>query len=95
MRIYLDTSIPSTYFDERTPDRQQATQAFWRKASADSELLVSDLVLAELDETPQENKRRQMQALVKPLTTLSLNKEVVRLGRVLHNAQPGAAEQTR
>ena len=27
-----------------------------------------------------------MQALVKPLTTLSLNKEVVRLGRVLHNA---------
>ena len=55
MRIYLDTSIPSTYFDERTPDRQQATQAFWSKASADSELLVSDLVLAELDETPQEN----------------------------------------
>lgn len=86
MRIYLDTSIPSTYFDERTPDRQQTTQAFWSKASLDSELLISELVLAEIEQTPQSEKRLKMLGLVDSLTTLSLTEEVIRLGRVLHQA---------
>ncbi len=30
-RIYLDTSVPSAYFDERTPERQQLTREFWSK----------------------------------------------------------------
>lgn len=87
MRIYLDTSIPSTYFDDRTPDRQKTTQEFWEKASSQEDLLVSDLVLAELEQTRSENKRNQMRGLVEPLVRLKVLPETLRLARILHQAQ--------
>lgn len=30
-KLYLDTSVPSAYFDERSPERKQATESFWKK----------------------------------------------------------------
>lgn len=57
MRIYLDTSVPSTYFDDRTPDRQKATQDFWERAFWEHELVVSELVLAEIEQTPSDLRK--------------------------------------
>mgnify|MGYP001613143868 CR=1 FL=1 len=28
-KTYLDTTVPSAYFDERAPDRQRLTREFW------------------------------------------------------------------
>lgn len=86
MRIYLDTSIPSTYFDNRTPDRQQATLSFWRHALAKREIFISDLVLAEIKRTPLATKRQNMIDLVEQLPRLEMNEEVIRLARSLYEA---------
>lgn len=37
--IYLDTSVPSAYFDERNPARQESTIAFWAEAARDYDLV--------------------------------------------------------
>jgi hypothetical protein len=37
-KVYLDTSVPSAYFDERAPDRQRLTQRFWVEIVAPSRL---------------------------------------------------------
>jgi predicted nucleic acid-binding protein len=86
MRIYLDTSVPSTYFDDRTPDRQQATRSFWEHASAKREIFISELVLAEIKRTPLDAKRQSMINLVEPLPRLEMSAEVLRLARCLYEA---------
>lgn len=87
MRIYLDTSIPSTYFDDRTPDRQEVTRDFWARASSQDDLFASGLVLAELEQTPSEEKRHRMRNLIAPLKRLAITPEALRLARVLHQGQ--------
>jgi len=47
-KIYLDTSVISALFDERTPERLSMTSAFWLKLG-DYEVFISTLVLGELE----------------------------------------------
>lgn len=86
MKIYLDTSVPSTYFDDRTPDRQSATRKMWSHALPQGHLYVSELVLAELKRTPTPEKRQDMVNLVEALPRLSLTAETIRLARILQQA---------
>lgn len=87
MRIYLDTSIPSTYFDDRTPERQKATQEFWLKAlSHQDELLISEVVILEVARTPIQMKRERMLALVRGLSELPQGPEVIELAKKLVKA---------
>lgn len=53
VRIYLDTSGPNLYYDNRYPERQQSRREF-RNPSSPYEVMISTLVDAEL---------RAMQAL--------------------------------
>ena len=66
-RVYLDTSVLSAYHDERTPERQQATRSFW-VVLEDHEACVSDLVLEELRDTPDEERRKALQELAAGMT---------------------------
>lgn len=84
MKIYLDTTIPSAYFDTRTPDRQIATRQFWASVSHPFQLCVSELVLTEIKRTPSQLKRNEILLLVDGLLLLSINEEVFRVARVLH-----------
>ncbi len=47
LRIYLDTSVISAFYDGRAPDRQAVTQEFWARLeefqAATSELTVDEL----------------------------------------------------
>ncbi len=43
LRVYLDTSVLSAYFDERTPDRMVETRVFWVRLS-EFEVSTSTLV---------------------------------------------------
>jgi predicted nucleic acid-binding protein len=80
MRIYLDTSVPSTYFDARTPERQKATREFWKKANLEGHTLyVSEVVIAEISKTPSLEKRNQILALVDDLEHLALGPPVPEL----------------
>lgn len=47
-RIYLDTSIPSAYFDTSKPVRQLITQKWFEKESIDFSLYISTLTLEEI-----------------------------------------------
>lgn len=55
LRVYLDTSVVSAYFDERTPDRMAETRNCWVKLS-DFEVFTSTLVREEIKQTIDSGK---------------------------------------
>ncbi len=66
-RLYLDTSVPSAFFDDRAPDRQRLTQRFWREQLQAYKPVLSDLVLEEISKTPDPHRRAEILHLVEPL----------------------------
>ncbi|MGC8927775.1 MAG: PIN domain-containing protein [Myxococcota bacterium] len=78
--IYLDTSVISALFDERKADRMFWTQEFWRFIK-EFEIYISDLVIAEIQETPDPELRRKMLEAVKGFNILEFNEEAEWLGR--------------
>jgi len=69
IRVYLDTSVISAYFDSRDPVRQELTQRFWEQLSG-YEPTISELVLEEIQATRDEARRGKMLALTRPLSLL-------------------------
>ena len=89
MRLYLDTSVLSALFDDRSPERKRLTEDFFGIVGR-HEPYVSELTLAEIELTPDENLRSRMQARCADLPVLSgkerqaadLAQEYVRHGAV-------------
>ena len=54
-KIYLDTSVISALFDERTPERLLMTSILWSKLS-DYDVFISELVLKELERANEQNR---------------------------------------
>ena len=74
LKIYLDTSVISAYFDERVPIRLEETRRFWKNSSA-HEFLISDIVIKEVMNTKKENIRQQMLDLVSNLQVTQITTE--------------------
>jgi len=74
-KVYLDTTVPSAYFDDRAPDREQLTRAFWLDRLPDFDPVISNIVLSEILDTPNEEKREKMEQLVKGIEMVILNEE--------------------
>lgn len=55
-KLYIDTSVPNAYFDERNPERQDTTKRFWLKLK-DYQVFISDLVIAEIQVVKLKTKR--------------------------------------
>ncbi len=49
LRLYLDTSVFSACYDERTPERQRLTQEFWMKLGDYEVLCLAVAVLGGAD----------------------------------------------
>lgn len=64
LRIYLDTSVPNAVLDPKNPHRQSETKAFWTRLDQ-YDVFISQLVLDEIDQTPDPQKQGQLQDLVK------------------------------
>lgn len=77
-RLYLDTSVPNAYFDERNLYRQEITRRFWLKLK-ECHVLISDLVIREMKATGDENLREKLVGLVKDFKLLSTESDEVRL----------------
>jgi predicted nucleic acid-binding protein len=73
-RVYIDTTVPSAYFDGRTPDRQSQTQEFWKRLPS-YEATISALVLGEIRDTPDPDRRKNLENLVGDLPVLSVTAE--------------------
>ena len=80
-RVYLDTTVPSAYYDDRAPDRQRLTQEFWQGRCLEMDAVISTITLLEIRNTPNEDKRQKMEALVQNLTVLSFSDEANNLAQ--------------
>ena len=78
--IYVETSIPSFYYETRTSVQLQArrewTQEWWELARWRDALVTSPVVIAELEETPDPAKRKQMLDLIAGLPRLTYTDEI-------------------
>jgi hypothetical protein len=80
VRAYVETSIPSFFFEARTqPDmvaRRDWTRAWWAKASATSDLITSPAVIDELERGSFAAKEQCLE-LVTPLPLLAIDTAVL------------------
>jgi predicted nucleic acid-binding protein len=74
-KVYLDTTVPSAYFDDRAPDRQKLTRDFWNERLLNFTPVISTIVEIEIKDTPDLEKRDNMQTLVKEFDVLKPNDE--------------------
>ncbi len=74
-KVYLDTTVPSVYYDTRTPERQRLTVQFWHDSLSEFQGVVSSIVLQEIRDTPNSERRAQMENLVKGLEELTFDEE--------------------
>lgn len=82
-RIYLDTSVPSAYFDNRDEKRQKITQKWWKEiATKKYQPYISELVEAELGDTRDKRRRHELLELVKNIESLTINEEAEELAKV-------------
>ena len=85
IKAYLDTSVASALFDERNPERKSLTEAFFEH-SADFDVYVSELTVAEIERTPDPVLQVQMRNAVSGFPVLSLTDEVESLtSQYLHH----------
>ena len=59
LRVYLDTSVFSAYFDDRVTDRQAETELFWKRLN-EYEVSTSELAREELLQTSDPNLRAKL-----------------------------------
>jgi len=76
IRLYLDTSVISALFDYRNPERQSLTENFFNELYNFS-IYVSVITLAEVDKTPDEELREQMEEVMMGHIVLSLTDDIV------------------
>jgi len=74
MRLYLDTSVFSAYYDKRTPERLQMTRLFWQELT-NYEKLCSDLTLEEIGQASP-TLAQKMLALTTDFEIISTDEQV-------------------
>jgi len=66
-RLYLDTSVPSAYYNDRQRERQLLTQRIWHEKLPDYHLVISNITIKELGATKNPKKRKKLARLVKEI----------------------------
>ena len=75
--LYLDTSVPSAYYDERAKERMEATIKFWKEVLPYYKTHVSEITVRELEDTKDERLRKKFRDLIKGFKVLR-EKKVIR-----------------
>jgi hypothetical protein len=76
LKIYLDTSVPNAYLDAKNLYRQEITKRFWIRLN-EYYVVISDLVIKEMQAAGNENLRANLINLVKDFESLSTNDDDV------------------
>lgn len=77
--IYLDTSVPSAYYDHRAEERQEATASFWKNTIPYYRVFVSEITLEELQSTKDPILREKLLKLVLPFKSFKMNVRIKEL----------------
>ena len=78
LKLYLDTSVLSALFDERNPERKSLTESFFSELK-DFEIFISDITLAEIDNTPDEELKTKMKEKITNFSILTSSNEIEEL----------------
>jgi predicted nucleic acid-binding protein len=78
-KVYLDTSVISALFDERTPERQQLTNFVWQSLM-NYDVYISEIVLQEIDAV-SDTLKPVFQKAIKGFNILKLNSEIENLAK--------------
>ena len=81
LRIYLDTSVISTFYDGRAPDECAVTQEFWKRL-ADFHAETSDLTVQELKQCGDADLRAKFEDRVSDIQVFPLIPEMRILRRI-------------
>lgn len=80
--LYLDTSVPSAYYDDRVKERQKATVRFWRETLRNYRPCVSEITVEELEATKEVLLRENFRKLIRGFRILKTNPKVRALARI-------------
>ena len=72
-RVYLDTSVFSTYYNELSRERMAQTKAFWNKID-EFTVSTSDVTIQEIARTPDSSLRKKLEGLLEGITSLPLTR---------------------
>jgi len=74
LKVYLDTSVFSAYFDTRNVPRMKQTREFWRVLD-NYDLYISTIVLDELNGISDEKLKKQVSDLTGKFDVMELDDE--------------------
>ncbi len=75
IKVYIETSVISAFFDERNPERKWFTQLFFDNIN-NFEPYISDLVFMEIDRTTNIILQEKMTKIASRLPSLSLRDDI-------------------
>ncbi len=82
VKVYLDTSIISAYFDVRDKKRQEITKKWWKEILIKKyEVYISELVERELNETKDKKRRDELLGLIEGIKILEITEEIEELSK--------------
>lgn len=84
IKVYLDTSVVSAYFDNREPFRKDLTIKWWKNKIKGFDKCISNVTLNELKQD-REPKRSLYLKLVKGFTNLKITSSVEKLAEAYMN----------
>lgn len=87
IRLYLDTSVPSAYYDASKPVRQLITQKWFENEASSYELYISVTAIEEIDEFGDIIKKQNMKDLIfdYKMKVLELSEEALNLAEEYMN----------
>lgn len=77
LKIYLDTSVPNAYMDDKNPFRKEITREFWNKLK-DYEVFVSDIVIKEIEDIGDTARRKDLLGLISEFRKLSSDENEIK-----------------
>jgi len=80
--IYLDTSVPSAYYDERAKERMDSTIKFWKEVLPLYNTYISEVTVRELEDTKDEKLKIKFRNLIKDFKILKEQKTITDLARL-------------
>lgn len=75
-KIYLDTSVPSAYYDRRAKERQKATIKFWNEILPNYQTYISDITVEELENIKDAFLRQDLRKLIGHFEVLKINDRI-------------------
>jgi predicted nucleic acid-binding protein len=80
LKIYVETSVISFLLAKDAPEKMKITQEFFKKVMKDYDVFISELVLAEIEKSPEPQKSFFINIIEKyKLNALKLNEEARKL----------------